>query len=120
MRWTDNKLSFDWRRVPEVVVQLCEDVNQLYRSGIDRSRVGHWLASYQFVTGYVAPHPASTWAKGPDALPLDGPVKALVDLVQPDEFPLNVFYEALAKKLKKVIISTAGITADSAPDKAAA
>ena len=120
LRWTDNKLSFDWRRVPEVVVQLCEDVNQLYRSGIDRSRVGHWLASYQFVTGYVAPHPASTWAKGPDALPLDGPVKALVDLVQPDEFPLNVFYEALAKKLKKVIISTAGITADSAPDKAAA
>nr|WP_245950460.1 DUF6421 family protein [Calidifontibacter indicus] len=114
LRWTDNKLSFDWRRVPEVVVALCEEVETLYRSGIDRSRVGHWLASYEFVTRYVAPHPASTWAKGPQSLPLDGTVKELVDLVQPDEFPLNVFYEALRKKLGAVIESTRGITAASA------
>ena len=114
LRWTDNKLSFDWRRVPEVVVALCEEVETLYRSGIDRSRVGHWLASYDFVTRYVAPHPASTWAKGPQSLPLDGTVKELVDLVQPDEFPLNVFYEALRKKLGAVIESTRGITAASA------
>nr|WP_244328575.1 DUF6421 family protein [Yimella sp. cx-51] len=113
LRWTDNKLSFDWRRVPEVVVALCEEVETLYRSGIDRSRVGHWLASYEFVTTYVAPHPASTWAKGAAALPLDGTVKELVDLVQPDEFPLNVFYEALRKKLGGVIESTRGITAVS-------
>ena len=111
LRWTDNKLSFDWRRVPDVVVALCEEVETLYRSGIDRSRVGHWLASYEFVTRYVAPHPASAWAKGAQELPLDGPVKALVDLVQPDEFPLNVFYEALRKKLSGVIESTRGITA---------
>ena len=114
LRWTDNKLSFDWRRVPEVIVALCQEVETLYRSGIDRSRVGHWLASYEFVTRYVAPHPASTWARGADALPLDGTVKELVDLVQPDEFPLNVFYEALRKKLSEVIESTRGITAGSA------
>ncbi len=111
LRWTDNRLSFDWRRVPEVIVALCEEVEALYRGGIDRSRVGHWLASYEFVTRYVAPHPASTWAKGAQALPLDGTVKELVDLVQPDEFPLNVFYEALRKKLAGVIESTRGITA---------
>ncbi|WP_018158106.1 DUF6421 family protein [Demetria terragena] len=113
LRWTDNKLSFDWRRVPDVVVALCDDVEVLYRSGIDRSRVGHWLASYEFVTRYVNPHPASTWAKGAEALPLDGPVKDLTNLVQPDEFPLNVFYEALRKKLADVIASTSGITATS-------
>jgi len=115
LNWTDNKLSFDWRRVPDVVVELCERVEELYRSGIDRSKVGHWLAAYEFVSTYVAPHPASTWAKGAQALPLDGPIKELVNLVQPDEFPLNVFYEALRKKMKTVIESTSGITA-STPD----
>lgn len=120
LRWTDNQLSFDWRRVPEVVVALCDDVEKLYRSGIDRSRVGHWLASYEFVTAYVAPHPASTWAKGAAALPLDGPPKGLTDLVQPDEFPLNVFYEALRKKLADTIASTSGITAASADTRVAA
>ena len=120
LRWTDNKLSFDWRRVPEVVVALCEQVETLYRSGIDRSRVAHWLAAYEFVTTYVAPHPASTWAQGARALPLDGTVKQLVDLVAPDEFPLNVFYEALRKKMAPVIASTAGITAaDAEPVQAA-
>lgn len=119
LHWTDNKLSFDWRRVPGVVVELCEKVEELYRSGIDRSRVGHWLAAYEFVTTYVAPSPASTWAKGPQALPLDGPVKELVNLVQPDEFPLNVFYEALRKKMTAVIASTSGITA-ATPDPIAA
>ncbi|MDF8266350.1 DUF6421 family protein [Luteipulveratus flavus] len=113
LRWTDNKLSFDWRRVPKVVIALCEDVERLYRSGIDRSRVGHWLASYEFVSSYVAPHPASTWAKGAQALPLDGPPKGLTDLAQPDEFPLNVFYEALRKKMADVIASTSGITAST-------
>nr|WP_245988512.1 DUF6421 family protein [Flexivirga caeni] len=117
LHWTDNRLSFDWRRVPEVVVDLCGRVEELYRTGIDRSKVGHWLAAYEFVTTYVAPSPASAWAKGPQALPLDGPVKALVDLVQPDEFPLNVFYEALRKKMADVIASTSGITA-ATPDAA--
>lgn len=110
LRWTDNRLTFDWRRVPEAVVALSDEVEALYRDGIDRSKVGHWLASYAFVSSYVAPHPRSTWAKGPDALPLDGPPKGLVDLVLPDEFPLNVFFEALSKKLAPVIAATAGIT----------
>ena len=114
LRWTDNKLSFDWRRVPEVIVALCDEVEHLYRSGIDRSRVGHWLATHEFVAAYVAPHPASTWAKGAEALPLDGPLKFVVDAVQPDEFPLNVFYEALRKQMATTITSTAGITAANA------
>lgn len=110
MRWTDNTLSFDWAQVPTVVVALSDEVERLYREGIDRSRVGHWMAAHGFVASYVAPHPASAWAKGAEHLPLDGPPKGLTDLVQPDEFPLNVFYEALRKKLAPVIESTRGIS----------
>ncbi|WP_307781354.1 DUF6421 family protein [Agilicoccus flavus] len=110
LRWTDNRLTFDWRRVPETVVALCDEVEALYRDGIDRSKVAHWIASYAFVSAHVAPHPRSTWAKGPDALPLDGPPRGLVDLVLPDEFPLNVFFEALRGKLAPVVASTRGIT----------
>lgn len=115
LRWTDNTLTFDWARVPATVVALSDEVETLYREGIDRSRVGHWMAAHAFVAGYVAPHPASAWAKGADHLPLDGPPKGLTDLVQPDEFPLNVFYEALRKKLAPVIESTRGLTGGRDP-----
>jgi hypothetical protein len=58
----------------------------------------------------LTPNPASTWARG---LPLDvlaGPPKGYTDLVLDDEFPLSMFFEALDKKMKTVIESTAGIT----------
>ncbi|MFD8958229.1 DUF6421 family protein, partial [Streptomyces anulatus] len=71
----------------------------------------HWFKAYELVSTYLAPHPGSKWAKGPDALDLSLPPRKLVDDVLPDEFPLSMFYEALAKKLKHVIASTKGITA---------
>jgi hypothetical protein len=37
-------------------------------------------------------------------------MKHMVDLVLPDEFPLNVFYEALRIKLTPTIAEVAGIT----------
>jgi hypothetical protein len=114
LRWTDNRLTLDWQRLPDVVLALCDEVETLYREGIDRSKVAHWIASYELVRSYVPAHPSSTWAKGPDALPLDGPPKELVNAVLPDEFPLNVFYEALRKKLGDVIASTSGITGAAA------
>lgn len=116
LRWRDNRLSFDWKELPLQVIRLTEEIEELYRTGIDRSKVGQWLASYDFVSSYVAPGPGSTWAKGPQALPLDGPPKALVDLVLPDEFPLNMFYEALRRKMAPVIESAKGITAASATE----
>ena len=108
IRWTDNKLSIDWLRVYPSVVELCEAVERLYRDGIDRSRMGHWLAAHEFVSTLVAPHPGSVWARGGAALPSEP--KAAVDAVLPDEFPLNVFYEALRKSLADTIESTRGIT----------
>ena len=110
LNWTDNTLSIDWMSVDDCVVELCEQVEALYRDGIDRSRMGHWLAAHEFVAGLVPPHPASVWARGGDQLPLEP--KAAVDAVLDDEFPLNVFYEALRKKLAGPIEATKGITAE--------
>ncbi|MFD5748745.1 DUF6421 family protein [Streptomyces sp. NPDC127033] len=114
VRWTDNTLRIDWERAPQVTNQLCAEIEELYRAGIDRPKLVHWFAAYELVSTYLAPHPGSRWAKGPDALDLSQPPRKLVDDVLPDEFPLSMFYEALAKKLKHVIAQTKGITADSA------
>jgi Family of unknown function (DUF6421) len=114
LRWTDNRLHIDWERAVAVTKQLCGEIEKLYRDGIDRPKLVHWFAAYDLVSAYLAPHPGSTWAKGPDALPLDQPPRKLVDEVLPDEFPLSMFYEALSKKLKDVIASTRGITAPRA------
>jgi hypothetical protein len=73
----------------------------------------HWCKAYELVSTYLAPHPGSVWAKGPEALDLSLPPRKLVDEVLPDEFPLSLFYEALAKKLRTVIAATRGITAES-------
>lgn len=114
VRWTDNRLAIDWERAPQVTNQLCAEIETLYRDGIDRPKLVHWFAAYDLVARYLAPHPGSRWAKGPDALDLSQPPRKLVDDVLPDEFPLSMFYEALSKKLKTVIASTRGITATGA------
>ncbi|OPC83798.1 hypothetical protein B4N89_25210 [Embleya scabrispora] len=111
--WSDNRLTIDWDRITDAVLGLFDEVDRLYREGVDRSKVGHWLAGYRLVAEYVPSHPGSVWAKGTAALPMDGPPKALVDAVLPDEFPLSMFYEALNRRLRDVIASTRGITADA-------
>lgn len=110
LRWRDNTLSIDFDHAHEVTSRLREDIETLYRRGIDRPKLVHWLKAYELVATYLAPHPGSTWAKGPEALDLDLPPRKLVDHVLPDEFPLSLFYEALKRKLKGVIESTRGIT----------
>ncbi|HMO11750.1 MAG TPA: DUF6421 family protein, partial [Actinotalea sp.] len=113
--WTDNRLTIEWDRLPEAVLALGEAIEDLYWRSIDRPKISHWLAAYELVSGTLTPHPASVWAKGPDALPLTGPLKGLTDAVLDDEFPLSMFYEALARKIEPVVSSTAGITG-STPD----
>ncbi|GAA2619092.1 MULTISPECIES: DUF6421 family protein [Streptomyces] len=122
VRWTDNKLKIDWMRAPQVTNQLCAEIEDLYRAGIDRPKLVHWFKAYELVSTYLAPHPGSKWAKGPDALDMTQPPRKLVDDVLPDEFPLSMFFEALAKKLKGTIAATKGITALNAdqPERVAA
>jgi len=111
LNWTDNRLTFDWDKVTDSVVELCTQVEALYHDGINRSRLQQWIAAYRFVSELVQPHPASVWAKGVDHLPTDGELREVVNVILDDEFPLNVFYETLNRKLSDVILATRGITA---------
>ncbi|MCB5292861.1 DUF6421 family protein [Arthrobacter sp. SO3] len=113
LHWTDSKLSIDWDEAADVVVDLGAKIEELYWRSIDRPKMAHWLAAYELISGTLTPNPASVWAKGPDALPLAGPPRGLTDQVLDDEFPLSMFYEALEKKMRPVIESTAGITGTS-------
>ncbi|NUT40714.1 MAG: hypothetical protein HOV86_12080 [Thermoactinospora sp.] len=107
VRWTDNSLTIDWARVADGVADLRGEVEKLYRDGIDRAKVAHWLAAYELVAEYVEPHPMSAWKRR--ELPAEN--KAMVDAVLSDEFPLSMFYEALRRKLAAVVESTRGIRA---------
>ncbi len=110
VHWTDNRLLIDWEGVPAAVLALGEQVEDLYWRSIDRPKIAHWLAAYDLVSSVLTAHPASTWAQGPHALPLTGPLKGLTDAVLPDEFPLSMFYEALDRRIADVVASTSGIT----------
>ena len=118
LHWTDSRLSIDWDEVAAVVIELGARIEELYWRSINRPKTAHWLAAYELISGTLTPNPASVWAKGPGALPLDGPPRGLTDQVLDDEFPLSMFYEALEKKMRPVIESVAGITgsSDTNPD----
>jgi hypothetical protein len=109
LHWTDTSLAFEWDAVPAAVVELGDAIDELYWRSIDRPKMAHWLAAYELVRGTLTPHPASTWARGlPDEV-LAGAPKGYTDEVLDDEFPLSMFFEALEKKMRPVIASTAGI-----------
>ncbi|GAC1511820.1 MAG: hypothetical protein NVS1B16_02870 [Pseudarthrobacter sp.] len=113
LHWTDTRLRIDWDQVPDAVIALGDAIDDLYWRSIDRPKTAHWLAAYHLISATVTPNPASVWAKGADALPVSGPPRGLTDQVLDDEFPLSMFYEALEKKMRPVIESTAGITGAS-------
>ena len=110
LHWTDTSLAFDWDEVPAAVVALADAIDELYWRSIDRPKKAHWLAAYELVRSTLTPNPASAWARGLADEVLAGPTKGYTDAVMDDEFPLSMFYEALEKKMKPVIESTAGIT----------
>lgn len=113
LHWTDTSLAFDWADVPAAVVALGDAIDELYWRSIDRPKMAHWLAAYELVRGTLTPHPASVWAQGLPREVLAGPAKGYTDAVLDDEFPLSMFFEALEKKMRPVIESTAGITGAS-------
>ena len=114
LHWTDTSLAFEWDDVPAAVIALGAAIDELYWRSIDRPKTAHWLAAYDLVRSVLTPNPASAWARGlPDDI-LAGSPKGYTDAVMDDEFPLSMFYEALDKKMKPVIESTAGITGKDA------
>ncbi|MCS5715781.1 DUF6421 family protein [Herbiconiux sp. CPCC 205716] len=111
LHWTDTRLTIDWPEVADAVTALGDAIDELYWRSIDRPKTAHWLAAYELITATVTPNPASVWARGLSDEVLSGPPRGLTDAVLDDEFPLSMFYEALEKKMRDVISSTAGITA---------
>ncbi|MBN9605673.1 MAG: hypothetical protein J0G30_03585 [Actinomycetales bacterium] len=110
LHWTDTELAIDWEALPARVLELSDAINELYWRSIDRPKTVHWLAAYELVRATLTPHPASAWARGlPDEV-LAGAPKGYTDAVLDDEFPLSMFYEALAKKMAPTIEGVAGIT----------
>jgi hypothetical protein len=103
IHWTDNELRIDWTAVPEGVGKLYEAVSELYRSGIDRSKLGQWIAAHDLVSAYVPAAETSVWAKDRRELPEVEEPKQLVDLVRDDEFPLSLFYTQLQPKLEPAL-----------------
>jgi hypothetical protein len=99
VHWTDNRLRIEWTTVAEGVAALRAAVEDLYRAGIDRSKVAHWIAAHDLVSAYVPATAASRWARGQRELTDESDTKPWLDAVDPDEFPLSMFYAQLKPKL---------------------
>ena len=111
VRWTDNQLTMDWARVAGGVVALREEVERLYRDGIDRSKVAHWAAAHDLVAAYVAPAVDSAWARRVRRYADVEDPRPYIDEVRDDEFPLSMFYVSLRQKLAS---AAAGVEAAAA------
>jgi len=109
IHWTDNRLSIDWERVADGVLELRTLVEDLYREGIDRTKLGHWRAAHALVATYVPPAAGSVWASQPLAEVEDPRVH--VDEVLDDEFPLSIFYTSLRLKMAPALERPARSTA---------
>ncbi len=99
VHWTDNRLTIEWGRVGDGVQALRAAIEELYRSGIDRSKVAHWIAAHDLVATYVPPATASRWAAARRDFEDESDPRALIDLVKDDEFPLSMFYLQLQGKV---------------------
>ncbi len=99
LHWTDNQLTIEWDRVAEGVAALRREVEELYRLGIDRTKLQHWAAAHDLVAASVAPAAGSQWTAGArDFTDVEDP-RPYVDLVRDDEFPLSIFYSSLKAKI---------------------
>lgn len=101
--WRDNTLTIDWDRLADGVDALRVEIEDLYRTGISSSKVRYWIAAHDLVSKYVQPNLASQWTPEARAGRDEGDPKAWVNLVDPDEFPLSMFYQSLGAKLRPVI-----------------
>ena len=106
---------FDWDEVPAAVVALGDAIDELYWRSIDRPKTAHWLAAYELVRGDADAEPRFGVGARPAATRCSpARRRATPTPCMDDEFPLSMFFEALEKKMRPVIESTAGIRGDEA------
>jgi hypothetical protein len=99
LHWTDNRLTIEWERVAEGVASLRHEVEELYRVGIDRTKLQHWTAAHDLVAASVPPAAGSKWTASAREFTEDEDPRPYIDLVRDDEFPLSIFYSSLKVKL---------------------
>jgi hypothetical protein len=97
--WSDNQLTIDWETVGDGVGGLRGEVEELYRAGIDRTKLQHWAAAHDLVSQSVPPASGSRWVAGARDFNEVPDPRPYVDLVLEDEFPLSIFYSTLKGKL---------------------
>jgi hypothetical protein len=99
LHWTDNQLTIEWDQISDGVASLRSEVEELYRRGIDRTKLQHWAAAHDLVAASVSPAAGSRWtAAVRDFTDVEDP-RLYIDLVREDEFPLSIFYSSLKAKL---------------------
>lgn len=99
--WRDNRLTVDWDVLDDGVAELRGSLEDLYRRGIDMSKVSYWAAAHDLVAESVEPNVASAWRREARVVTDEADPRAWVDRVLPDEFPLSTFYLSLQKKLEE-------------------
>jgi hypothetical protein len=99
LRWRDNRLEIEWSELDAAVARLRSEIENLYRAGIDMTRVAYWVAAHDLVARYVGPNLASAWIPDRrDGLDESDP-KAWIARVNDDEFPLSIFYRNLRQRV---------------------
>ena len=69
VHWTDNRLLIDWERVDDAVAELKALLDELYRDGIDLSKVSYWIAAHDLIARFVrAERRLAVAARGPRLL----------------------------------------------------
>ncbi|HEY1593579.1 MAG TPA: DUF6421 family protein, partial [Solirubrobacteraceae bacterium] len=99
LQWADNRLTIEWETVVDGIGSLRDEIEGLYRAGIDRTKLQHWAAAHDLVSESVPPAVGSKWAASARDLPELVDPRPYVDLVLDDEFPLSIFYTSLKAKL---------------------
>lgn len=107
INWRDNILTVDYDKVDSEIRVLRDEIEELYRNGINMSKLNYWISAYDLVTRYLEPDITSEWRKGIYFSNID--LKDLLNKILPDEFPLNLFHTALKNKLEDTIESCKGI-----------
>jgi len=105
VRWTDNRLLIDWERVDDAVAELKALLDELYRDGIDLSKVSYWIAAHDLIARFVRPNVGSQWQRDGRLYSDEADPRAWIDRVLDDEFPLSMFYETLNKKLAEELVA---------------
>jgi hypothetical protein len=99
LTWADNQLTIEWETVADGVAELRLQVEELYRAGIDRTKLQHWAAAHDLISQSVPPAAGSRWVAGVRDFEEVPDPRPYVDLVLEDEFPLSIFYTTLKGKL---------------------